>query len=155
MKRGFGAGFAAGLVHSVIQLIFGLSNVAWVPGLWEKLLCVLMDYIIPFTLLGFGGMFRWIRISRNERTNAVIAAFLGTLIVTLIRYACHIISGVAVWYALDLEWYADDPTHIVHQYSMWMFSVVYNGTFMIPEIIMSCIGIPIVAGALVRRNKAI
>ncbi len=153
MRRGLGAGLAAGFVYSVIQLIFGLSNVAWVPGFFEKFLCILLDYLVPFTLLGIGGIFRFVRISKNPRTNLVISAFLAALTVTLIRYLCHILSGVVVWYALDLERYADDPSHIVNRYSMWMFSVVYNGAFMIPEIVMTCIGTPLVAGILPAAKK--
>jgi len=55
-----------------------------------------------------------------------------------------------IWYALDLVWYADDPSHIVHQYGAWMFSLIYNGTFMIPEIIETVIGVPLLATALTR-----
>lgn len=113
-------------------------------------LCILLDYILPFTLLGLGGMFRNVRFTKNDTANVLIAAFLGTLVVTLLRFACHILSGAVIWYALDLEWYADDPTHIVHRYGAWMFSVIYNGTFMLPEIVETCIGVPILTRALHR-----
>lgn len=153
MHRGLGAGLAAGFVHSVIQLILGLSNVAWVPDVGGKVLCVLFDYIIPFTLLGLGGMLRGVKFTKDERTNIIVQALLGTLIVTVIRYLCHIVSGVAVWYALDLEWYADDPEHIVNKYSSWVFSAVYNGWYMLPEIIETCVGVPIICAAMSRSIK--
>ena len=153
MHRGIIPGLAAGFVHSVIQLILGLSNVGWVPDMGGKVLCVLFDYIIPFTLLGLGGMFRSVKFTKNERANIIIQALLGALVVTVIRYICHIISGVAVWYALDLEWYADDPDHIVKKYGSWAFSAIYNGSFMIPEIIETCIGTPLICAALERVFK--
>ncbi len=153
LHRGLSAGLTAGLIHSVIQLILGMSSVAWVPDVLGKVLCVLFDYIVPFTLLGLSGIFRGIRFSKNDRTNVIIQAVLGTLFVTVIRYLCHIISGVAVWYSLDIEWYADDPTHIVNRYSKWLFSAIYNGSFMIPEIIETCIGVPIITTALGRFMK--
>ncbi len=153
MHRGIIPGLAAGFVHSVIQLILGLSNVGWVPDMGGKVLCVLFDYIIPFTLLGLGGMFRSVKFTKNERANIIIQALLGALVVTVIRYICHIISGVAVWYALDLEWYADDPDHIVNKYGSWAFSAIYNGSFMIPEIIETCIGTPLICAALERVFK--
>ena len=153
MHRGIGAGLAAGFVHSVIQLILGLSNVGWVPELGGKVLCILFDYIIPFTLLGLGGILRSVKFTDNDRTNIVIQSLIGALIVGLIRYICHIISGVAVWYSLDLEWYADDPSHIVNQYSSWAFSAIYNGSFMIPEIIETCVGVPIICAALSKILK--
>ncbi len=153
MHRGIMPGLAAGFVHSVIQLILGLSNVGWVPDMGGKVLCVLFDYIIPFTLLGLGGMFRSVKFTKNERANIIVQALLGALVVTVIRYICHIISGVAVWYALDLEWYADDPDHIVNKYGSWAFSAIYNGSFMIPEIIETCIGAPIICAALTKVFK--
>ena len=148
MRRGVKTGLLAGFVHSVIQLLLGLNNVAWVPTPGGIVLCCLLDYILPFTLLGLGGLFRNIRFVKNDTANLVIAAVLGTLLVTLLRFACHILSGAVIWYALDLEWYADDPDHIVHKYGAWMFSVIYNGTFMLPEIIETVIGVPLLTKAL-------
>ena len=85
-------------------------------------------------------------------TSFVLGAVLGTLLVTLLRFACHIVSGAVIWYALDLEWYADDPDHIVHKYGAWMFSTIYNGTFMLPEIIETVIGVPLLTKALSKVN---
>ena len=123
MRRGVKTGLLAGFVYSLIQLLLGLNNVAWVPTPMGIVLCCLLDYILPFTLL-----------------------------VTLLRFACHIVSGAVIWYALDLEWYADDPTHIVHKYGAWMFSVIYNGTFMLPEIVETVIGVPLLTKALSKVN---
>lgn len=153
MRRGLKVGVAAGFVHSVLQLLLGLANVGWVPDIGGKVLCILLDYILPFTALGFGGMFRNVKFTQNKRMNIIIQALLGTLVVTLFRFACHVLSGVVIWYALDLEWYADDPTHIVNQYSKWMFSLVYNATFMVPEIIETLVGTPILAAALAKVKK--
>ena len=150
MRHGVGVGLAAGFVHSIIQLVLGLSNVAWVPDLTGKILCILLDYILPFTLLGLGGIFREIKFTKNARTNVIVSALLGTLLVTILRFGCHILSGVVIWYALDLEWYADDPSHIVNRYSQWIFSLIYNGWYMVPEIIETAIGTPIIAAALMK-----
>ena len=150
MRHGVGVGLAAGFVHSVIQLIFGLANVAYVPDLMGKFLCILLDYILPFTMLGLGGIFRGVKFSKNARTNVIVAALIGTLLVTLLRFMCHILSGVVIWYALDLEWYADDPSHIVNRYSQWIFSLIYNGWYMVPEIIETAVGTPLIAAALMK-----
>lgn len=150
LRRGVPVGLAAGFVHSLIQLIFGLSSVAYVPTPGGIVLCVLLDYILPFTLLGLGGIFQKVSFTKNRNANLILAALLGTLLVTVLRYACHIVSGVVIWYALDLEWYADDPTHIVNLYGPWLFSAIYNGTFMLPEIIETCIGVPILTRALAK-----
>ncbi len=150
LRRGLTVGLGAGLAHSLIQLLLGLSNVAWVPGALGILVCVLTDYILPFTLLGLGGIFRKVRFTGNSGWNLFLAALLGALLVTALRYVCHIISGVAIWYELDLLWYADDPSHIVHRYGAWAFSAVYNGIYMIPEILTTTVATPILAKALSR-----
>lgn len=148
MRRGVKVGLAAGFAHSLIQLLLGLSNVAWVPTPAGIVICILTDYILPFTLLGLGGIFRNVPFSKNRYTNLIVATLLGTLLVTVLRYVCHIVSGVVVWYELDLEWYADDPTHIVNLYGPWLFSIIYNGIYMIPEIIATAVGTPLLTRAL-------
>jgi len=153
MRRGVKTGLMAGFAHSLIQLLLGLNNVAWIPDAGGIVVCILTDYIIPFTLLGLGGCFRNVKFTDNDKTNLIIAAVLGTLLVTLLRYLSHIVSGAVIWYALDLEWYADDPSHIVHKYGAWLFSVIYNGGYMVPEIITTTVATPILCSALSRAKK--
>ena len=153
LRRGPAVGLTAGLAHSLIQLLLGLNNVAWVPTPMGIAICILTDYILPFTLLGLGGIFRSVRFTGNKNTDLFISAALGALLVTTVRYLSHIISGVVVWYELDLEWYADDPTHIVNLYGPWMFSIIYNGIYMVPEIITTVIGTPLLSKALARINQ--
>ena len=153
LRRGLGVGLGAGLAHSLIQLLLGLNNVAWVPGAMGILVCVLTDYILPFTLLGLGGIFRKVKFTGKDTWDLLLSAALGALLVTVLRYASHILSGAVIWYALDLQWYADDPGHIVHRYGPWAFSAVYNGIYMIPEIITTVAATPILHKALSRiRN---
>lgn len=153
MRRGVRVGLTAGFVYGVIQLLLGLENVAWVPTPMGIVLCVVLDYLLPFTLLGLGGCFRNVGFTEKTERNLFFAALLGALLVTVLRYGCHILCGRVIWYALDLEWYADDPTHIVNLYGPWMFSVVYNGIFMGPEIAATTIATPILAKALERVKK--
>ena len=153
MRRGLRVGLGAGFAHSLIQLLLGLSNVAWVPTPGGIAVCILTDYIVPFTLLGLGGVFRNVKFTEKEGANVIIAAALGALLVTVLRYASHILSGAVIWYALDLEWYADDPTHIVHLYGPWTFSAIYNGIYMIPEIIATVVGTPLLTRALQRVKQ--
>lgn len=148
MRRGIKVGLAAGFAHSVIQLLLGLSTVAYVPTPMGIVICILTDYILPFTLLGLGGCLRNVRFTKNSIVNLVIAAALGAALVTVLRYVCHIVSGAVIWYELDLEWYADDPTHIVNLYGPWTFSAIYNGIYMIPEILATTVGTPLLAKAL-------
>lgn len=148
MRRGVKVGLIGGFVHSLIQILLGLSTIAYVPTPGGIVICILTDYILPFTLLGLGGSFRNLKISVNPAVNLMIVTALGALLVTVLRYACHIVSGVVIWYELDLVWYADDPEHIVNRYGAWMFSVIYNGIYMIPEIIATTVGTSILSKSL-------
>ncbi len=140
LRHGVAPGLAAGFAYSVLQLLFGLHNVMYVPKASGIVICVLFDYIIPFTLAGLAGTFKKLNFSKKENTNTVTITVIGVVTVMLVRYLCHIISGVAVWYSLDLVWYAEEPEHIVFKYGAWAFSAIYNATFMIPETIITAIG---------------
>ncbi len=153
LRRGVRTGLFAGFAHALIQLLLGLSTVAYVPTPMGIAVCILTDYILPFTLLGLGGIFRNVHILKDEGRNTLLVAALGALLVTLIRYLCHIVSGAVIWYALDLEWYADDPTHIVNRYGAWAFSAIYNGIYMLPEIIATTVGTPLLARALAKIKE--
>lgn len=153
LRHGVKVGLFTGFAHGVLQMLLGLGNVAYVPTAWGIVICVLTDYILPFTALGLAGCLRKVKFTKNDELNLMIAAALGALLVTALRYGCHMISGAMIWYALDLQWYADDPTHIVFRYGPWLFSLIYNGGYMIPEMILTTVATPILAKTL-RKIKA-
>lgn len=152
LRRGVKVGLFAGFAYSLTQLLQSLSNVSYMPTAAAVVICVAFDYILPFTLLGLGGMFRRIRFTQKDTLNWMIAAALGAFTVTVIRYACHVISGAVVWYELDLVWYADDPTHIVNRYGQWIFSMIYSAIYMVPEIVLTTVATPLIARALGNRE---
>ncbi|MBQ7108884.1 MAG: energy-coupled thiamine transporter ThiT, partial [Clostridia bacterium] len=49
-------------------------------------------------------------------------------IVMMIRFVCHFLSGILIWGV-----YAPEGT------SVWAYSLLYNGGYMLPEIIISTI----------------
>ena len=148
LRHGLKTGLLAGLAYSLIQLLQGMSNLTWIPTPTGIVLCGLLDYILPFTLLGLGGIFRNAKLSNNQTLNTILTAALGALLVTVIRYACHVVAGAVIWYELDLEWYADDPSHIVNHYGPWMFSIIYSAIYMVPEIIATTFGTGVLHKAL-------
>lgn len=116
-------GAFSGLAMGVIQMLFGLSNFSYVSGVVAYIILIFADYIIAFGCLGFGGMFR-----TKIKNQAVSLAF-GGAVVSLIRYLCHFISGVTIWGdysggAVSAVWY----------------SFTYNGSYMLPELVITVIG---------------
>ena len=137
-KWGFGSAF----VYSIFQLL--TSHVfAWGLSPLVLVVCILFDYIIAFSLLGVTGCFRLGGESDNVR---VIA---GTTLAMVLRFVCHYVSGVTIWASSAPE-----------GWNPWLWSLVYNGTFMLPELIFTLIAtiiifnIPAVRRLLAKRAKA-
>lgn len=150
-RRGVKVGLPAAFVYSILQLVLGLNNVAWVPSADGRVLCILFDYIFAFTVLGLAGLAAYTPGQELSGNNASLnQVVIGTLAVVLLRFLCHLVSGAVIWYALDLDWYADDPSHIVHRYGAWLFSFFYNGGYMLPEAIETVIGVPLLYKALAK-----
>lgn len=147
-RRGVKVGLPAAFVYSLLQLVLGLNSVAWVPSAGGRVLCIFFDYIFAFTVLGLAGAAGIF--SHKDSTVSMAWVVIGTLAVVLLRFLCHLVSGAVIWYALDLDWYADDPGHIVHRYGAWLFSLVYNGGYMLPEAIETVIGVPLLYKALAK-----
>ena len=116
-------GIFSGLAMGVIQTLFGLGNFAWVSGIVAYLILLLADYIIAFGALGLGGMFK--RIIKNQ----ALSLALGGAVVSVIRFICHFVSGVTIW---------GDYTNGAKE--VWLYSLEYNGGYMLPELIITVIG---------------
>lgn len=144
--HGVKAGFATAFVYSAIQLLFGIGTVAYVPDALGILLCIFLDYIIAFSAMGVASLTRRLRFFKKEETNLYFNVALGSLAALLIRFLCHILSGAVVWYTITKEGMWNEE---VFKYGKWMYSVVYNSAFMVPEIILTLVAVP-VAVALIR-----
>ena len=121
-RFGMGPGLLTGLAYGIIQQLLGLKNLSYVTG-WQSVLAViLLDYLIAFTVLGFGGIF-----SKKSRSQAQ-ALVSGTIFVCVLRFICHVISGATVWAGISI------PTTAALVYSMG-----YNATYMIPETVVTAL----------------
>lgn len=141
------AGLASAFVYSVIQLFLGLSNVAYVPDALGITLCVIFDYIVPFTLIGLAGFIGRV-LPRKTPTFARVIA--GTVAVCVLRFLCHWFIGGVVWYSITK---AGAWNEIVFKYSMWTYSFVYNITFFGPESAITVIGATIITPLLARLGN--
>ncbi|MBR7039118.1 MAG: energy-coupled thiamine transporter ThiT [Oscillospiraceae bacterium] len=118
---GTGWGLGTAFAYALVQLIIDFSSaLTWGLSVPALIACFVFDYILAFTVLGFAGLFR------KKGTAGILG---GVALALLLRYVCHIISGgtvFAVW--LPEEW--SDP---------WIYAAAYNGAFMLPELILTCI----------------
>ena len=120
-RHGLGWGLLTGLVYGIVQQLLGLKNLSYVTGWVSVLAVILLDYIVAYAATGFGGAFR-------KSMKQPYALMLGAVLVGLIRFILHTISGATVWAELPI------PTGASIAYSL-----SYNATYMIPETIITAV----------------
>ncbi len=111
-------GFGTAFVYSVIQLIVS-KCFAWGLTPLVLIVCILADYIIAFTALGVTSFFR----------GGKGKMLCGITVAMILRMACHYISGVTIWASSAPE-----------GWNPWVYSLAYNGAFMLPETVFTLIG---------------
>ena len=118
-RHGVKFGLLTAFVFGVIQQIFGLKTLSYVTT-WQSVVAVIaLDYIVAFTVIGLGGVFR----KMPSQANGLM---MGTVLVCALRFLCHVISGATVWAGLSI------PTN-----AALIYSIGYNATYMVPETIVT------------------
>lgn len=116
-------GLVTAFTYSLIQLLLGLDNFAYAPGFASMVMLALFDYLIAFLVLGLGALFR-----RNGRSQGTALA-LAAIVTGILRYLCHAVSGFTVWRDLSVPFTES-----------LVYSLSYNATYMIPEILILVLG---------------
>ena len=148
-RHGVKWGLTAGFGYALVQMAMGADTVtaAFQPGYFgdgtmigNAILMCLFDYILAYTLLGLGGCFR------NLIKNQGVALMCGSLVALGARYLAHIFSGY-ILFAGWAEWFFTQEgfpgwgSSLVSSLSPsalgWVYSIVYNGMYMIPELILT------------------
>ena len=127
-RHGTKWGCFTGLVHGLIQMILGFSNVLYCQTAAAMIGCVLLDYLVAFTVLGLAPVFSGLIQKR------IPGLVFGAVIVGLLRFACSFLSGWLLWGS-----YAPEGMGAV------VYSFTYNASYMIPDIIILAIIIGILA----------
>ena len=138
-RHGTLTGLGAGLVHGVIQQLLGLNTLGYFTT-WQSIVAIiLLDYILAFGAAGLGGIFRGRIVKDTQNVARCQSAELGTgaLLVCLLRYVMHTVSGCTVWAGLSI------PTE-----AALVYSLVYNATYMIPETII-CFSVTVWLGSMI------
>ena len=143
-------GLFTGGIYSLIQMLMGhgtivamfLPNDDAYQGVVRAMIICVLDYIVAYTVIGLGGIFR------KSIKNHTLALCFGAILALILRYAVHIISG-AIFYGAFAEWFFTETVFADMAISKWImenmsggmlafvYSVIYNGCYMIPEIIIT------------------
>ena len=118
VKYGTKTGLATCFVYSFTQLLQALASANVFPYCetpFTLVLCILFDYVVPFTVLGLAGIFHEIKLTKNAELNV----YIGIVSVVILRFICHFITGVVIWG----QWAPDGM-------GKYLYSFLYNGGFL-------------------------
>ena len=165
MKWGFFVSFTYSCIQIIMDLVLGKGSTIialFTPssddymGLVAAISILVIDYFVAYTALGLGGLFR------NRIKSKTVAIVLGVLVALSMRYVCHIVSGY-IFYGTWAEWFFTQEgfykigTVMLDAFDGKMLSLVYsifyNGLFMIPEMVITAIvSVPVSAIGYIKKS---
>ncbi len=150
-RHGMKWGFVASFTYSLLEMALGAKTVssAFLPGFFgdgamivNAVIMCLLDYVIAYTVLALGGIFR------NRIQKPGVSLMAGSLVAQGARYVTHILSGYILFsswaeYYFTQEGFPAWGAQLVESLSPaglgWVYSVVYNGMYMFPEMVFTAI----------------
>ncbi len=130
-RHGMAWGFGVGVANGALQLLMGMSSLAYATSATAAIAIVMLDYILAFSVTGLAGIFRKLI---NNQTASIVS---GTALVCILRYVLHVISGCTVWAGLSIP-----------DYDALVFSLAYNATYMLPELLIAVAGAAYLSSAI-------
>lgn len=112
-KKGLGCAFVFGLLQLLLDGGFAIG--------WQSMLG---DYLIAFGVLGLAGIF----------TGKPYSIFAGTVVGSVARFLVHWVVGATIWAE-----YMPDEFFGMTMTSPWFYSALYNGSYMLPDMIVSLV----------------
>lgn len=135
-RWGVKGGILSGFLLGLLQFILGFSQI-------YTLVQGIIDYGIAFSVVGLAGIFAsQIKdsLSNNNRRKWVTFVLLGTLLGSALRYLAHVISGIVFFGEYAPE---GQPAAV--------YSLLYNGTYMLPSFIVCSIIVILVISAAPKK----
>lgn len=137
VKFGYKWGLGSSTIFMVIQLLQSIikGNVfVWCTTAGAVIVCVLFDYVVPFTVLGLSA---FAKPSSNKAIN-IPKVLITFSVLIFIRFLCHFITGMTIWG----QW--DDGF-----WGAFVYSLSYNGSYMGVELVVTVV----VAGLLLSSKQ--
>ena len=120
-RHGVKWGLATGFVNSLLQMLLGF----YAPP--AGTVAAFVGVVLAFTLLGLAGVIA------KPFKNHLLGVAAGTAAVCVIRFLCSFLSGALLWgsYQESYEW--------ARGMSVWLYSFIYNGSYMLPELLITTV----------------
>jgi thiamine transporter len=129
---GIGWGVLAGFVFGILKFFIGGGHAIN----WESMI---LDYSVAYAAVGLAGAFK---------DRGVPGYVLGALVGCVARFLIHWISGVTVYAE-----YAENVYLGINTPSAWLYSVIYNGFYMLFNTIAAVILSPLIGAAMDKALK--
>lgn len=118
-RRGIVPGIITGILFSILNMVLdGFSPAAWGLTYQVFIAAMFLDYFIAFGIVGIAGL------ARKFFGESILGFGMAILIAGIARFICHLISGMVLWGVFAEE-----------GQSVFMYSLTYNSTYMVPTII--------------------
>ncbi len=125
-RWGWKWGVLTAFAYSLIQLLLGLDNVGYATTFATALGVIFLDYVIAYTVIGFSGALE------KPFGKTLKAVLIGIAVVFVGRFLCHFITGVWIWGG----WMPESFMNMTMT-SPWMYSLLYNGWYMLAELVVT------------------
>ena len=120
IKYGVKWGLFSAFIYSLVQIAIDFPKLmSWGMTLKIWIGCIVFDYLVAYTILGLAGIFR----NRGK-----YGIYTGITLVLILRYFSHFISGT-----IFFDIWCPEGWNVV------LYSICYNGAYMLPEIIFTLI----------------
>jgi thiamine transporter len=125
-RWGWKWGVFTAFAYGVLQMLFGLDNVGYATTFLTAVGVIFLDYIIAYTVIGLSGIFD--KPCGKTRKSVCI----GIAVTFFLRFLCHYITGVWIWGG----WMPESFMNMTMT-SPWLYSFLYNGWYMLAELILT------------------
>ena len=121
-RRGWLPAICTGLIMGTLDLI----TKSYMITFWQ----VLLDYILPYALVGLAGVLKPYFDKTNDNKNKIMFLIVGTILGGLLKFLSHFIVGVLIWAPMGYDWSIQNEA---------LYSFAYNIAFTGPSIILSAV----------------
>ena len=118
-RRGWLPAICTGLIMGLLDM----STKFYYITFWQ----VLLDYILPYALVGAAGFFKPWYDSRKDDKSKILILILGAVAGGLLKFLSHFIVGLVIWAPMGYDWPIPN---------MAVYSFAYNMAFTGPSIVL-------------------
>ena len=122
LRHGSLWGILSAFAYSGLQILSGWYTPA--GGIFAIILCVLLDYVVAYSVLGSAEFFA------KRFKNRLVGYGMGAFIVVMLRFICSFLSGAILWGS----WMAWEGFT-----NVWLYSFCYNLSYLLPNAILTAL----------------